>query len=97
MRRLGRNIVSETSLDLTVADVNVASLNDGAGATLGGYTVAGANIGDFVDVSMSITTAGILLFGYVDSANTVKVRFQNETGGTLDLDAAILYIRVRPR
>lgn len=97
MRRLGRNIISETSLDLATAGVDVASLADGAGATMGPYTVTGANIGDFVDVSMSIDTQGILLYGWVNAANQVSVRFQNETGGTIDLASATLYLRVRPR
>jgi hypothetical protein len=97
MRRLGRELLSQTSLDLTVASVDVASLNDGVGTTLGGYTVTGAAIGDFVDVSMGVDTQGILLFAWVDSANSVKVRLQNETGGTIDLASTFLYLRVRPR
>jgi hypothetical protein len=70
------------------------SLADGAGATTT-VTVSGAALGDFVDVSFSLDLQGITVTGYVSSSNTVSVRFQNETTGTLDLGSGTLRARVR--
>lgn len=61
-----------------------ASLADGAGVTTT-IPVPGARLGDFVVVSFSLDLQSILLTGYVSSANVVSARFQNETGGTIDL------------
>lgn len=72
-----------------------ASLVDGAGATTT-VTVAGAALGDFAHVSFSLSLQGILLTAYVSAANTVSVRFQNESGGTLDLASGTLRAYVRP-
>lgn len=63
---------------------DAASLVDGAGATTT-ITVTGAGQGDFVVVSHSLDLQGITVTGYVSATNTVSVRFQNESGGTIDL------------
>jgi hypothetical protein len=71
------------------------NLNDGAGATTT-VTVTGAALGDAVDtVSFSLDLQGITVTAYVSAANTVSVRFQNESGGTLDLGSGTLRVRVR--
>jgi len=71
------------------------SLNDGDGATTT-VTVTGAALGDLVEcVSFSLDLQGITVTGYVSAANTVSVRFQNESGGTLDLGSGTLRARVR--
>lgn len=71
------------------------SLADGAGATTT-LTVTGAALGDFVTaVSFNKDLAGISVTGYVSAANTVSVRFQNESGGLLDLASGTLAVRVR--
>lgn len=71
------------------------SLNDGDGATTT-ITVTGAALGDSVDtVSFSLDLQGITVTAYVSAANTVSVRFQNESGGTLDLGSGTLSVRVR--
>jgi hypothetical protein len=71
------------------------SLNDGAGAETD-VTVTGAALGDYVDqISFSLDTQGINLDGQVTALNTVTVRFQNETGGTIDLGSGTIRIRVR--
>lgn len=69
------------------------SLNTGIGATT---TIAVANsaLGDFVLASFSNDLQGILLTAYVSSAGTVSVRFQNQTGGTIDLASGTLRVRV---
>lgn len=60
------------------------SLADGAGASTT-VTVTGAILGDFAMASFSLSTQGILVTANVTAANTVTVRFQNETAGVIDL------------
>lgn len=77
------------------ATYNPASLADGAGATTT-VTVTGAALGDYVEaVSFSLDLQGITLTGWVSAANTVSVRFQNESGGVLDLASGTLSAHVR--
>lgn len=71
-----------------------ASLVDGAGATTT-VTATGAAVGDFAEASFSNDLQGITLTAWVSAANTVSVRFQNESGGTLDLASGTLRVRVR--
>jgi len=60
------------------------NLADGAGATTT-VTVTGAALGDYASASFSLDTAGITITAWVSAANTVSVRFQNESGGPLDI------------
>lgn len=76
------------------ATYNPASLADGAGATTT-VTVTGALLGDFAEVSFSLDLQGITLTAWVSAADTVSVRFQNESGGTLDLASGTLRARTR--
>lgn len=76
------------------AVVDVTSLIDGAGATSSSITVTGAVLGDFVLISCSLDLQGMLLTAYVDAANSVKFRVQNETGGTIDLASATFKVKV---
>jgi len=69
------------------------SLADGAGVTTT-VTATGAALGDFALASFSLDLQGISVTAYVSSANTVSVRFQNESGGTLDLASGTLRVRV---
>lgn len=73
-----------------------ASLGDGAGASQA-VTVTGAALGDEAEASFSLSTQGIILDAQVTAANTVTVRFQNETGSTIDLAAGTIYVTVRKR
>lgn len=75
---------------------NPASLVDGAGETTT-VTVTGAALGDFAEVSFSLTTSGISITAWVSAANTVSVRFQNESGGLLDIGSGTLRARVKQR
>lgn len=69
------------------------SLADGAGATTT-ITVTGAVLGDFVmGASFDKDLQGILLTAWVSAADTVSIRFQNESGGTLDLASGTLRVR----
>ncbi|MBU2051095.1 MAG: hypothetical protein KKH61_19265, partial [Gammaproteobacteria bacterium] len=76
------------------ATYDPGSLIDGAGATTT-VTVTGAALGDFAEASFSLDLQGITLTAWVSAADTVSVRFQNETTGTLDLASGTLRARVR--
>lgn len=78
------------------ATYDPGSLADGEGATTT-VTVTGAAAGDFVDASFTAGLSGITVTAWVSAADTVSVRFQNESGGVLDLASGTLTARVRPR
>lgn len=75
------------------ATYDPASLADGAGATTT-ISVTGVVMGDFVVPSFSNDLQGITLTAYVSAADTVSVRFQNESGGILDLASGTLRVMV---
>lgn len=76
------------------ATIDVASLVDGAGST-STITVTGVALGDMVfGVSHTVDLAGITVTAYVSAANTVSVRFQNESAGTLDLASGTVSVLV---
>lgn len=66
------------------ATIDPASLIDGAGATAT-ITVTGAALGDYAMVVAPYDLQGLTVTAYVSAANTVSIRIQNETGGTIDL------------
>ena len=68
------------------------SLVDGAGATTT-VTCTGCALGDHAVASFSLDLQGITLTAWVSAANTVSVRFQNESGGTVDLASGTLRVR----
>jgi hypothetical protein len=70
------------------------NLADGAGATTT-VTVTGAALGDFAEAAFSLDLQGISVTAWVSGVNTVSVRFQNESGGALDLASGTLRARVR--
>ncbi len=72
------------------------SLADGAGASTT-VTVQGAELGDFAAASFGGDLLGITLTAYVSAANTVTVRFQNESAGIVDLGSSTLRVRVFKR
>lgn len=70
------------------------SLADGEGTTTA-VTVTGAALGDAVTaISFSNGLQGVTVTGWVSAANTVSVRFQNETGAAVDLASGTLRVRV---
>jgi hypothetical protein len=75
------------------ATYNPASLADGAGVTTT-VAVGGAQLGDRVTATFSEPLQGILMTAWVSVAGTVSVRFQNETGGTIDLAEGTLKVFV---
>lgn len=72
------------------------SLIDAAGTSTT-VTVTGAALGDFALASFSLDLQGITVTAYVSATDTVTVRFQNESGGTLDLASGTLRVRVLPQ
>lgn len=74
------------SRDVAVT-VDPTSLADGAGETID-VTVSGAVVGDQVLFSPGVNVQGILVTATVRNTNTVQLRLQNETGGTLDLSSS---------
>ncbi len=78
------------------ATYDTASLADAAGATTT-ITVTGAALGDFVKVSLGVDLAGISVTGYVSATDTVAIRIQNESGGTLDLASTTVAVEVTPK
>lgn len=98
----GRLTVSTLTADAITIDGNTVpsriegtatfdpgSLADGAGTTTT-VTVTGAALGDMALASFSLTTSGITITAWVSASNTVSVRFQNESGGTLDIGSGTL-------
>jgi hypothetical protein len=79
----------------TKAYTITAGIADGVGETTD-VTVTGAALGGgFVSVDFSRDLQGITVTGYIKSANTVSVRFQNESGGALTIAAGTLIAYVR--
>lgn len=76
------------------ATFDPGSLVDGAGETSAAITVTGAAFGDFVLVGAPYDLVGITVTGYVSAADAVKIRVQNESGGTVDLASGTWAIRV---
>jgi len=72
---------------------NFASLADGAGETLS-ISVPGAAIGDTVMVSAGVDISDMTLTAYVQAADTVEVRLQNESAGVLDLASTTIRVCV---
>lgn len=70
------------------------SLADGAGVTMSNVFCIGAAMGDFVLSSFSLDLQGITLTAWVGSVNTVLFRFQNESGGVVDLGSGTLSAKI---
>ena len=87
--RTSRNGATLKNYRAGSATYDPASLVDAAGATTT-VTVTGAALGDLALPSFSLDLQGITLTAYVSAANTCSVRFQNESGGTLDLASGTL-------
>jgi hypothetical protein len=72
------------------------SIADGDAASTT-VTVTGAALGDFAEVSLSVSNQGLIIGGRVTASNTVTVRYQNETGGAIDLASHTISIKVRKK
>lgn len=70
------------------------SLADGVGETSAAITVTGAAFGDYVRVGNPYDLQGVTCSGYVSAANTVRIRLQNETTGTIDFASGLWKVKV---
>ena len=70
------------------------SLVDGAGET-GSLAVVGASLGDFVEISFSLDLQDMILTAYVQAADVVEYRLQNESTGTVDLASGTIRVLVK--
>lgn len=83
-----------TNTWLVRATLDADSLDDGAGDN-DTVTVPGVALGDMVlSASLAVDVAGLIVTGYVSAANTVTIRFQNETGGSVNLASSTLRLVV---
>lgn len=72
------------------------NLADGAGTTTT-VAVTGALLNDFAQAGFSLDLQGITVTAWVSVANTVSVRFQNESGVAIDLGLGTLKAKVTHR
>lgn len=86
-----------TDMWVVTGVVDAASLADAAGETHD-CTIPGVALGDMVlSFSLGVSLAGITATAYVKAADTISIRLQNESGGTLDLaSTAVKAVVVRP-
>ena len=68
-------------------------LGDGSGVTTT-VACAGAALGNFAQAAFSLDTQGIVVHAWVSAADVVSVRFQNESGGAVDLASGTLDVKV---
>lgn len=71
------------------------SLADGAGVTTTVFAPSGVSVGDLVFPSFSQDLQGIMLTAWVSAPGVVSYRFQNETGGAVDLASGTLRAIIR--
>jgi hypothetical protein len=87
-----RGLYSNTWLVRATLDAD--TLADGAGDT-DTVAVPGVALGDMVlSASLAVDVAGLIVTAYVSAANTVSIRFQNETGAEVNLASATLRLVV---
>lgn len=84
---MNNNIVPAGDYNGT-ATLDPISLADGEGTTLT-ITPIVAGFGDYVQISAPYSLQGLTVTSYVSAANTVSIRIQNETGGTIDLASGV--------
>jgi hypothetical protein len=77
-----------------VATIDADNLADGAGDN-DTVTVPNVALGDMVlGISLGVNLSGVIVTAYVSAANTVIVRFQNESGGAVDLASTTIRILI---
>ncbi len=83
-----------TNTWLVRATLDADDLSDGAGDT-DTVAVPGVALGDMVlSASLAVDVAGLIVTAYVSAANTVSIRFQNETGASVNLASSVLRLVV---
>lgn len=85
-------VKANTYKSVTTHTYDLASLSANT-STSATFTVTGAAIGDPIEIDVSLNRQGIFMWGYVESANTVRVYFENKSASTIDLASATYTIR----
>ena len=94
--RMGGLNVEEDDLELHGTFTwDPGNLIDAAGETKADIACAGAAFGDFVEISAPYSLQGLTLNAYVQAADLLGARLQNETGGAVDLVSGTWRYRVR--
>lgn len=75
---------------------NFGSLVDAAGET-GAITAPGAALGDSCVASVGVDIVDMTLTCYVNAANSVEYRLQNESGSTADLASTTVRVFLIPQ
>ena len=90
--RAGGNLVYDWLIAPTLTPVAVA----GSTAAEQSFTIAGLQVGDYVDVNCNVTqTAGISIGNVrVSAANTLTIEFSNSTAGILTPVSAVYLINI---
>ncbi len=73
---------------------NPGVIANGSGVASSAVTVTGAALGDFARVAAPYDLQGVIATAYVSAANTVAVRIQNQTGGSVTLASGTWRVRV---
>jgi hypothetical protein len=63
----------------------------------GGFTLPGAALGDMCVVGYGANLQGVKLFAWVNAANSVTARFENNTGTSINLSSANVWVAVVKR
>lgn len=94
----GQAVLAEEARTRVVAkaSVDVGNLADGAGETLT-ITVPGAALGDACVASLGVDLQDMTVNCYVQAANAVEVRVQNESGGAINLASTTLRVFLFPK
>lgn len=71
------------------------TLAAGSGVTSGAIALSGAALGDFVSASAPYDLQGATLSAYVSAANSVVLRLQNGTAGSLSLGNGLWRVRLQ--
>lgn len=83
-----------TNLINTTTTFDPPSLLTVTGAVSSGITVTGAALGDRVELFPPSDMQGVIAYGFVSAANTIKISLFNPTGGTIDLASGTWRIQV---
>lgn len=94
--RLGTSAFIDQTLLYGSAAGTAAAIAAGARPSVA-ISVPGAEFGDFVQVSLSVSAAGIEPVGYVSAAGVVTAIEPNPTGSSITLGAHTVYARVTKR
>ncbi len=87
------SLLATPCLDATTT-WNPGAITTGTGSTSSAITLTGAALGDFALVTAPYDLQGIDATAYVSAANTVKIRLNNLSGGTVTLASGTWRVRV---